>query len=42
MPKGFFFLQELESPMTSMEKAFLINKFKKKNTAEILLPRTLT
>lgn len=30
MPKGFFFLQELESPMTSMEKAFLINKFKKK------------
>lgn len=30
MPKGFFFLQELESPMTSMEKAFLISKFKEK------------
>ena len=31
MPKGFFFLQELESPMTSVEKAFLINKLKKKH-----------
>lgn len=42
MPKVFFFLQELESPMTSMEKAFLISKLKKKNSAEILLPRMLT
>ena len=33
MPKVFFFLQELASPMTSMEKAFLISKLKK-NTAE--------
>ena len=30
MPKVFFLLQELESPMTSMEKAFLISKLKKK------------
>lgn len=41
MPKVFFFLQELESPMTSMEKAFLISKLKKKH-CRILLPRMLT